>query len=112
MNDEISFDGINYLDMDKRKSIRLTRVVSAKIKNQTCTVLNISKRGVLLETGTPVFLSPVSQTIRFELEIEGQWMSIDGIVKWVSNAQMYSRVGVFIKRAPELYLDYLKRLYS
>ena len=65
MSEEIDFDGNNFQDMDKRESIRLTQVVSARIKNQTCTVLNISKRGVLLETGTPVFLFPVSQTILF-----------------------------------------------
>ncbi len=112
MNEEINIDGINYPGIEKRESARFAKKLSARIKNQTCAVLNISKRGVLLETGMPVYLFSVSQTIHFELAIEGQWMPIDGIIKWVSSDQEYSRVGVFIKWAPELYLDYLKKIYS
>ena len=112
MNKEIDFDEMNDLGMEKRESIRLAKKLSARIQNQTCDVLNISKKGVLLETGMPVYLFPVSDTIQFELEIGGQWISIDGTIKWVVCDQVNSRVGVFIRRAPELYLDYIKQLYS
>jgi hypothetical protein len=112
MNKEINFDEMDDLGMDKRESVRLAKKLSARIQNQTCDVLNISKKGVLLETVMPVYLFPVSNTIHFELEIEGQWISIDGIIKWVVCDQVNSRVGVFIKRAPELYLNYLKQIYS
>ena len=112
MKEEINFNGIDYPGIEKRESARLAKKLSARIRNQTCAVLNVSKKGILLGTSMPVYLFPVSQTIHFELAIEDQWMSINGIIKWVSSDQEYSRVGVFIKRAPELYFDYIKQLYS
>jgi hypothetical protein len=112
MNEGINFNGVNYPDIEKRESERLTKKLSARVENQTCDVLNISKKGVLLETGMPVYLFPVSKTIHFELEIEGQWTPIEGTIKWVVSDQLHSRIGIFIKRAPELYFNYLKELYS
>ena len=112
MNKEINSEGIDCPAIEKRESARLAKKLSARIRNQTCAVLNVSKRGILLETSMPIYLFPVTQTIHLELAIEDHWMSINGIIKWVSSDQEYSRVGIFIKKAPELYLDYLKKLYS
>jgi hypothetical protein len=103
---------LNYSNMEKRESIRIERKISARVKEKICSVLNISNKGVLLETDMPVYLFPLTEIIHFELEIEGEWIPVHGIVKWVVSDQLNSRIGVFIRRAPELYLNYLKRLYS
>lgn len=102
----------NYPNMEKRESVRIERKLSARVKEKICSVLNISNKGVLLETDIPVYWFPLSEIIHFELEIDGKWVPVQGIVKWVVSDQLNSRVGVFIRKAPELYLDYLKRLYS
>ena len=46
MAEELNFNGVDYPDMEKRESERLVKKLSARIKNQTCEVLNISKKGV------------------------------------------------------------------
>jgi hypothetical protein len=112
MSEEINLNGVDYPGMEKRESERLIKKLSARIKNQTCEVLNISKKGVLLETGMPVYLFPVSNTLHFELEIAGEWAPIEGTIKWVASDQLHSRVGIFIKRAPEAYFNYLKQIYA
>lgn len=112
MSEDIFFNGVEFPGVENREAIRVEKKISARIKNNMCTVLNISKKGVLLETGMPLYWFPVSEIVLFELEIDGEWMSLNGIVKWVSTDQDHSRVGVFIKHAPEPYLNYLKQLYS
>ncbi|MDQ1351131.1 MAG: PilZ protein, partial [Acidobacteriota bacterium] len=77
-----------------------------------CAVLNISNKGILLETNMPVFWFPISENLQFELEIDGEWASINGTVKWVVSDTLHSRIGVFIRQAPEVYLAYLKKIYS
>lgn len=112
MSEDFNFNDLFFADVEKRGVIRLPKTLSARINDQTCAVLNISNKGVLLETDMPVYLFPISKIINFDLEINGQWMSIDGTIKWVATDQLYSRVGIFIKWAPDLYVDYLKKLYS
>ncbi len=112
MNERVNMIGAGLPNDNKRESLRIDKTLSARVRDNICTVLNISNKGVLLETPIPMSWSPLSDDINFDLEIGGEWISIDGIVKWVVSDQEHSRVGVFIKIAPSLYLDYLKDLYS
>jgi hypothetical protein len=112
MNENMMISGADFPGAENREAVRVAKKISARIKDNLCTVLNISKKGVLLETSMPLYWFPISEVILFELEIEGEWMSVNGIVKWVSTDQEHSRVGVFIKHAPEAYVEYLRQLYS
>lgn len=112
MNDELTINGVNYLGIEKRKNLRLEKKLSARLKDKICEVLNISNKGVLLETDEPSYLFPISRPIFFELEIDGEWVPITGAIKWIASDTDRSRIGIFIRRAPEVYLAYLKKLYA
>lgn len=111
-DENIGMNGLDYIQMEKREENRLDHSLSARVQNQKCIVLNISKKGVLLQTQVPIFWFPIDESIWFELEIDGQWIPVNGIIKWVASDQSNSRIGVFIKRAPELYMDFLKEVYN
>ncbi len=99
--------------LEKRKNKRFAKALSAKYKETNCSVLNISSKGVLLETDTslPDYLFPISQSIQFELEIDGEWMFLNGTVQWVASYPSSSRVGIFITDAPSPYGEFIKELY-
>lgn len=111
-NNNTGSSAMDFASRDKREALRHDQELSARIKDNPCVVLNISKKGVLLETGMPLHWFPVSAPIQFELELDGEWMPLDGTVKWVATDQEHSRLGVFIKRAPAPYMDYLKDQYA
>lgn len=112
MDEDLIINGMDYTGIEKRGNIRLEKRLNARVKNALCAVLNISNKGILLETEMPVFWFPVSEDLQFELEIDGEWASISGTVKWVVSDTLHSRIGVFIRWAPDVYLSYLKKLYS
>lgn len=112
MDEDLLINGMDYAGIEKRESIRLEKRLNARVKDAVCAVLNISNKGILLETNMPVFWFPISENLQFELEIDGEWAAINGTVKWVVSDTLHSRIGVFIRRAPDIYLTYLKRLYS
>lgn len=112
MDDELFINGMDYTGIEKRESIRLEKRLNARVKDALCAVLNISNKGILLETEMPVYWFSISENLQFELELDGQWTSITGTVKWVVSDVLHSRIGVFIRRAPDIYLAYLKQLYS
>ncbi len=105
-------NGMDFLSDEKREEIRVEKRLSAKVRNNECVVLNVSKKGVLLETVLPVFWFNVAELIEFELEIDGEMMPVHGIVKWVASDPEHSRIGIFIKRAPEPYLRFMQEVYS
>lgn len=112
MDDELIINGMDYTGIEKRESIRLEKRLNARVKDALCAVLNISNKGILLETSMPVFWFPISENLQFELEIDGEWAPLTGTVKWVVSDTLHSRIGLFIRRAPDVYLSYLKKLYS
>lgn len=112
MGKESSFNAMDHIDSDKREVERLEKQLTARIQNRECAVLNVSQKGVLLETEIPMYFFPIAESINFELDIDGNWVTLTGIVKWVITHQSHSRIGVFIKRAPIQYVDYLKGIYS
>lgn len=112
MDEELVINGMDYAGIEKRESIRLEKRLNARLKDVVCVVLNISNKGILLETNMPVFWFPISENLQFELEIEGEWASLTGTVKWIVSDSLHSRIGVFIRQAPDVYLSYLKKIYS
>ncbi|HLP61665.1 MAG TPA: PilZ domain-containing protein [Candidatus Deferrimicrobium sp.] len=111
MDDELIINGMNYLGIEKRKNLRLEKRLNARMKDVICAVLNISNKGVLLETDIPSYRFSVSRPIYFELEIEGQWVPLTGTIKWIVSDMDRSRIGVSIRSVPEVYLAFLKKLY-
>jgi hypothetical protein len=97
---------------ERRNSKRFDETLSARIEDKKCTVLNISNKGVLLQTGIPVYFFPLSSTLEFELQVEGEWLLIKGRVMWIQSDVTHSKIGLFIHQAPEPYFNFLKKLYE
>jgi hypothetical protein len=114
--DDINEINKNLSDSDfkkeRRNSKRFDEKLSAKIENKTCVVLNVSNQGVLLQTAVPIIYSPLSTTIDFELQVEGEWIHIRGKVMWVQTDVLHSKIGLFIQYAPEPYFNFLRTLYE
>lgn len=97
---------------ERRNTKRFDEKLSARIEHEKCVVLNVSNRGVLLQTTMPVYFFPLSKTIEFELQVDGKWLGILGKVMWIQSDMEHSKIGLFIQQAPELYFNFLKKLYE
>ena len=97
---------------ERRNTKRFDEKLSARIDREKCIVLNVSNRGVLLQTAMPVYFFPLSKTIEFELQVEGEWLGILGKVMWIQSEVQHSKIGLFIQQAPELYFNFLRKLYE
>ena len=127
-NDEIEEDGYESPDVEiervspkdfdsdfkreRRNSKRFDEALFARIEDKQCSVLNVSSKGVLLQTSIPVYFFPLSSSIDFELQVEGEWLLIKGRVMWIQSDVMHSKIGLFIHQAPEPYFNFLKGLYE
>jgi hypothetical protein len=100
------------IKQERRNTKRFDEKLSARIENEKCAVLNISNRGVLLQTAIPVYFFPLSKTIEFELQVEGEWLGVLGKVMWIQSDVAHSKIGLFIQQAPELYFNFLRKLYE
>ena len=100
------------LKQERRNTKRFDEKLSARIENEKCVVLNVSNRGVLLQTAMPVYFFSLSKTIEFELQLEGEWLGILGKVMWIQSELEHSKIGLFIQQAPELYFNFLRKLYE
>lgn len=98
--------------LERRNFKRFDEKLSARIENESCVVLNVSNRGVLLQTAMPVYFFPLSKTIEFELQVEGEWLGILGKIMWIQSDVEHSKIGLFIQQAPEVYFNFLKKLYE
>lgn len=97
---------------ERRNTRRFDEKLSARIEHEKCTVLNVSSRGVLLQTAMPVYFFPLTTTIEFELQVDGEWLGILGKVMWIQSDVEHSKIGLFIQQAPELYFNFLRKLYE
>jgi hypothetical protein len=97
---------------ERRNTKRFDEKLSARIENEKCIVLNVSNRGVLLQTAMPVYFFTLSKTIEFELQVEGEWLGILGKVMWIQSEVEHSKIGLFIQQAPEIYFNFLRKLYE
>ncbi len=99
-------------DSERRNSKRFDEKLSAKIENEKCTVLNVSAKGVLLQTTLPVYFFPLERDIDFQLQVEGEWLGFHGTVMWIQSESEHSKLGLSIYEAPEAYLDFMKGLFG
>jgi hypothetical protein len=67
----------------------------------------------LLQTTLPDYYFPLEESIDFDLQLEnGDWINMNAIVMWVQFHQLNSKIGLFIRDAPEPYFDFVKELYA
>jgi hypothetical protein len=97
---------------ERRNSKRFDERLSARLQDEQCTVLNVSDKGVLLQTGMPVHFFPLDRIIDFELKLQEQWILIKGRVMWIQSDALHSKIGLFIQYAPEPYFQFLRELYE
>ena len=117
-DDEVELPGMHANNMEstftteRRNSKRFDERLSAIIENENCIVLNVSDKGVLLQTNMPVYFFPLSKTIEFQLKVEGEWISILGKIQWIQSDVLHSKLGLYIQYAPETYFNFLRTLYE
>jgi hypothetical protein len=98
---------------ERRNSKRFDERLHAKLDNEWCAVLNVSAKGVLLQTPIPDYFFPIDKSIEFDLQLEdGQWVSMRATVMWVQCDQLNAKIGLFIQYAPEPYFQFLRQLYE
>jgi len=98
---------------ERRNSKRFDERLHAKFGKDICTVLNVSAKGVLLQTKMPEYFFPLEEEVSFDLQLEsGEWMEIFATVMWVQCDIENSKIGLNIERAPEPYFDFLRTIYE
>jgi len=113
LDDEFAEDKMNTsFPPERRNSKRFDERLTAIIENEKCIVLNVSDKGVLLQTAMPVYFFPLSKTVEFKLQVEGEWVRILGKVMWIQSDVVHSKLGLFIQHAPETYFNFLRKLYE
>jgi len=97
---------------ERRNSKRFEERVSARFENGKCSVLNVSDKGVLLQTEGPSLFFPLAKTVDFDLQVNGVWIHLRGKIMWVQSDVQHSKVGLSIQNAPEVYFNFLRELYE
>jgi hypothetical protein len=95
--------------MDKRTTKRIKTHQLARIGGKLCVVKNISDTG--LQVASSVL--PESRKIDISLELNGEEMTIKGIVQWFrrkSSLQDLHELGVRVKDAPPQYQHFVAQL--
>ncbi len=112
--DDSSEVGDDYVyQSDRRNNKRFEERLHAKLDNEPCAVLNISSKGILIQTPMPEYFFPLEKIIDLELQLEdGQWVRMRATVMWVQCDRLHSKIGLFIQFAPEPYFQYLRQLYE
>jgi hypothetical protein len=91
----------------KHKRIRIHNL--AKINDTSCSVVNVSKDGLLLTSD----FETTHKNVEIELKIDGKWVALQAAVVWFITNTVSKAVsmGVFIKKAPQEYRDFIDNLY-
>lgn len=97
---------------ERRNNKRFDEQLSAKIGHEKCLVLNVSNKGVLLQTPIPEYFFPLDKIIDFDLKLNKEWISVKGRVMWIQCDTLHSKIGLFIQFAPEPYMEFLRDLYE
>jgi hypothetical protein len=97
---------------ERRNSKRFDERLFARLENEHCSVLNVSNKGVLLQTDMPVYFIPLEKSLDFELQLNGQWIRVRGKIMWIQSDVLHSKVGIYIQYAPEPYFNFLRELYE
>lgn len=109
---DITGQDIEVPKQERRNSKRFDERLSAKLEDKNCSVLNVSNKGVLLQTRMPLYFFPLDKIIDFELKLQEQWIRIKGRVMWIQSDALHSKIGLFIQHAPEPYFEFLRELYE
>ena len=105
-----NFDDENPESKERRKSKRLDQQFPAKLKDEKCIALNISEKGVLLQTRKPAHFFPIDKRIVFELKLQEQWIKMKGKVVWQHSDSFHRKIGVLIQKAPKPYSRFFQEL--
>jgi hypothetical protein len=91
----------------KHKRIRIHNL--AKINDASCSIINVSKDGLLLTSD----FETSHKNVEIELKIDGKWVPLQAAVVWFITNTVSKAVsmGVFIKKAPREYKDFVDNLY-
>lgn len=109
---DVSDGDIGVAKRERRNSKRFDERLSAKLEDEKCSVLNVSDKGVLLQTKIPLYFFPLDKIVDFELRLQEQWIRIKGRVMWIQSDALHSKIGLFIQNAPEPYFHFLRELYE
>jgi hypothetical protein len=95
--------------MEKRKFKRFKTRQIAKIGGKLGVVNDISDTGIQISTA----FTPKNRKIDISFELYGKMIEVMGIVQWVKwkkQIQTLNQMGIFIKEAPEEFLQYVSGL--
>ena len=105
-----SFADENLEPKERRNGKRFDEKLSARFQDEECIALNVSEKGVLLQTGMPAHLFPLDQTIDIEVKLQEQWIQIKGKVVWIQSDSLHCKIGLFIQNAQEPYYQFFREL--
>jgi hypothetical protein len=91
----------------KFKRIKITAI--SKLNNKSCSVINISREGMMLCGNW----KSTEKIVDIQLKIGGRWIFLKGKIMWSmdGNSPKLKRVGVYIIQAPPEYGDFIDNLY-
>lgn len=95
---------------DKTRKFRRIKVSNlAKLNDTGCSVLNVSKDGMMLAAD----LDAPGSLVHIQLKINGKWLDLAASVVWamkMPNTKL-ERMGVCITEAPPEYSEFIENLY-
>ncbi|MCP5104587.1 MAG: PilZ domain-containing protein [bacterium] len=94
---------------NRRKNKRLKFSNLAKINEEGCSVINISRDGILLSGEQGVVES--GRHIKIQLKIRGHWVELEALVVWIVEKGESVSMGIFITSAPREYTEFIENLY-
>jgi hypothetical protein len=103
-----SFDDENPELKERRKNKRFDKQLPARLKDEECIALNVSEKGVLLQTSMPSHFFPLDKIIDFELKLQEQWIQITGKVVWLQSDSHHTKIGLFIQNAQDPYFQFFR----
>lgn len=94
---------------ERRRFKRIRITAMTKLNNCGCTIVNVSKDGLLIATDSQAAKKPVD----ISLKINGKWLDLKGNVMWAVNGQKpyKKKIGVYITHAPPQYEEFVDNLY-
>lgn len=97
---------------EKRKYRRIKVSNLAKLNNGDCSIINISKEGLLLSDGKIKPL-PTGKEVDIQLKIKGTWVDLKAQVMWSLKdiATKAVSMGFFIISAPPEFTEFVANLY-
>ncbi|MGE5342932.1 MAG: PilZ domain-containing protein [Candidatus Omnitrophota bacterium] len=95
--------------MTERKFKRIKITALSKINHAGCSVINISKEGMMLYGN----LNSNDQSCDIQLKISGKWLDLKGKIIWTLDGPKpnLKHIGIYIIDAPTEYQEFIDNLY-